>query len=109
MFLMPVPEIQVEDLKRMMDTGHDFFLLDVRQPHEYQICNLNGHLIPLNDLPIRFAELDPNKETVVYCRSGSRSAKAVDFLQQQGFKNVKNLAGGVLAWSDRVDPKMPKY
>jgi molybdopterin/thiamine biosynthesis adenylyltransferase/rhodanese-related sulfurtransferase len=104
-----VPEIQVEELKRKLDAGDDVFVLDVREPHEYQICNINGHLIPLGDLPKRVHELDSARDIVVHCRSGVRSAKAVDFLQQSGFKKVKNLAGGILAWADRVDPKMPKY
>jgi molybdopterin/thiamine biosynthesis adenylyltransferase/rhodanese-related sulfurtransferase len=104
-----VPEIQPEELKQRLDAGEDIFILDVREPHEYQICNLKGHLIPLGDLPKRVHELDSSREIVAHCRSGVRSAKAVDFLRQTGFRKVKNLAGGVLAWSDRVDPKMPKY
>src|SRR5438477_1112836 len=104
-----VPEIQVEELKKRLDRGDDLFILDVREPHEYQICNINGHLIPLGDLPKRVSELDSSKEIVAHCRSGVRSAKAVDFLRQAGFKKVHNLAGGILAWADRVDPKMPKY
>jgi len=104
-----VPEIQVEELKRRLDAGDDLFVLDVREPHEYQICNINGHLIPLGDLPKRVHELDTSREIVAHCRSGVRSAKAVTFLQQAGFKKVTNLAGGILAWADRVDPKMPKY
>ncbi len=104
-----VPEIQVEELKRRLDSGEDVFVLDVREPHEYQICNINGYLIPLGDLPKRVHELDSSREIVAHCRSGARSAKAVDFLRQAGFKKVHNLAGGILAWADRVDPKMPKY
>jgi len=104
-----VPEIQVEELKRRLDAGDDLFVLDVREPHEYQICNINGHLIPLGDLPNRIHELDSSREIVAHCRSGVRSAKAVTFLQQAGFKKVHNLAGGILAWADRVDPRMPKY
>ncbi len=104
-----IPEIQVEELKRRLDAGDDLFVLDVREPHEYQICNINGHLIPLGDLPKRVNELDSSREIVAHCRSGVRSAKAVAFLQQSGFKKVHNLAGGILAWADRVDPKMPKY
>ncbi len=104
-----VPEISVEELKKKLDAKEDFFILDVREQHEYQICNLNGHLIPLNDLPKRYQELDPNKEMVVHCRSGARSARAVTFLQQAGFTKAKNLAGGILAWADRIDPKVPKY
>jgi sulfur-carrier protein adenylyltransferase/sulfurtransferase len=102
-------DIQVEELKRRLDKGDDIFVLDVREPHEYQICNINGYLIPLGDLPKRVSELDSSKEIVAHCRSGVRSAKAVDFLKQAGFKKVHNLAGGILAWADRVDPKMPKY
>ncbi|HET9182930.1 MAG TPA: molybdopterin-synthase adenylyltransferase MoeB [Candidatus Angelobacter sp.] len=104
-----VPEISVEDLKRKLDAKEDVFILDVREPHEYKICNINGHLIPLNDLPKRVQELDPSREMVVHCRSGARSARAVGFLRQAGFQNVSNLAGGILAWADRIDPKMPKY
>src|SRR5437667_3960715 len=102
-------EMQVEELKQRLDRGDDLFVLDVREPHEYQICNLNGHLIPLGDLPNRVNELDTSKEIVAHCRSGVRSAKPVNFLRQAGFKKVHNLAGGILAWADRVDPKMPKY
>jgi len=104
-----IPEMQVEELKRRLDAGEDLFVLDVREPHEYQICHINGHLIPLGDLPKRVNELDSSREIVAHCRSGVRSAKAVAFLQQAGFKKVHNLAGGILAWADRVDPKMPKY
>ena len=104
-----ISEIQVEELKRRLDAGEDLFVLDVREPHEYQICHINGHLIPLGDLPKRVHELDSSREIVAHCRSGVRSAKAVAFLQQAGFKKVHNLAGGILAWADRVDPRMPKY
>jgi molybdopterin/thiamine biosynthesis adenylyltransferase/rhodanese-related sulfurtransferase len=98
-----------EDLKRRLDAGEDLFVLDVREPHEYQICNLGGYLIPLNDLPKRMNELDSSREIVVHCKMGGRSAKAVDFLRQSGFHKVHNLAGGINAWAERVDPKVPKY
>jgi len=104
-----LPEISVEELKRRRDAGEDIFVLDVREPHEYQICNLGGHLIPLNDLPKRVNELDSSREIVAHCKMGGRSAKAVDFLRQAGFTKVKNLTGGINAWAERVDPKMPKY
>ncbi|HEX6504837.1 MAG TPA: molybdopterin-synthase adenylyltransferase MoeB [Terriglobales bacterium] len=104
-----VPEIQVEELKRRLDAGENIFVLDVREPHEYQICNIQGYLIPLGDLPKRVNELDTSREIVAHCRSGVRSAKAVNFLKQAGFKKVTNLAGGILAWADRIDPTMPKY
>jgi sulfur-carrier protein adenylyltransferase/sulfurtransferase len=104
-----VPQMQVEELKRRLDAGDDLFVLDVREPHEYQICNIGGYLIPLGDLSKRVSELDSSKEIVAHCRSGVRSGKAADFLLQAGFKKIHNLAGGILAWADRVDPKMPKY
>ncbi len=104
-----VPAIGPEELKRRLDAGEEIFVLDVREPHEYQICNINGYLLPLGDLPKRVNELDSSREIVAHCRSGVRSAKAVDFLRQAGFKKVKNLTGGILAWADKVDPKMPKY
>jgi len=102
-------EISVEALKKKLDNKEDVFILDVREPHEYQICNLNGHLIPLGDLPKRVGELDSSREIVAHCKMGGRSAKAVAFLQQAGFKKVSNLTGGITAWAERVDPKMPKY
>jgi len=104
-----VPTISVEELKRRKDAGEDIFVLDVREPHEYQICNIQGYLIPLNDLPKRVNELDSSREIVAHCRSGVRSAKAVDFLRQSGFTKVRNLTGGILAWADKIDPAMPKY
>ncbi|MBZ5628521.1 MAG: molybdopterin-synthase adenylyltransferase MoeB [Acidobacteriia bacterium] len=104
-----LPEITVEELNRRQDAGEDIFVLDVREPHEYQICNLRGYLIPLGDLAKRVHELDSSREIVAHCKMGGRSAKAVDFLRQAGFAKVKNLKGGILAWADRVDPTMPKY
>jgi len=104
-----IPEIQVDELKRRLDAGEDLFVLDVREPHEYQICNIGGYLIPLNDLPKRVNELDSSREIVAHCKMGGRSAKAVQYLRQAGFQKVSNLKGGILAWADRIDPKMPKY
>jgi adenylyltransferase/sulfurtransferase len=104
-----VPEMQPAELKQRLDRGDDLFVLDVREPHEYQICNLGGHLIPLGDLPKRVHELDSSREIVAHCKMGGRSAKAVDFLRQAGFKKVWNLAGGINAWAEKVDPKVPKY
>jgi sulfur-carrier protein adenylyltransferase/sulfurtransferase len=104
-----VPVISVEELKQKLDAKADVFILDVREPHEYQICNLNGYLIPLGDLPKRVGELDSSREIVAHCKMGGRSAKAVAFLKQAGFKKVRNLTGGITAWAEKVDPKMPKY
>jgi adenylyltransferase/sulfurtransferase len=104
-----VPQIGPEELKRRQTAGEDVFVLDVREPHEYQIANIGGHLIPLNDLPKRIGELDREKNIVVQCKSGGRSQRGAEFLQQQGFTHVENLAGGITAWSEKVDPSIPKY
>jgi adenylyltransferase/sulfurtransferase len=104
-----VPEIEPEDLKRARDRGEDLFVLDVREPYEYRIANLGGYLIPLNELSCRLQELDPGREIIVHCHAGVRSARAVEFLHQCGFRKVRNLKGGILAWADRVDRTMPKY
>jgi molybdopterin/thiamine biosynthesis adenylyltransferase/rhodanese-related sulfurtransferase len=104
-----LPEITPRDLKTRLDRGDDLFILDVREPHEYQICNLKGHLIPLGDLSRRVSELDSSREIVAHCRSGKRSAEAIEFLQKAGFRKIWNLKGGILAWSDEVDPSIPKY
>ncbi len=105
-----VPEITPAELKAKLDAGEDIFVLDVREPHEYNICRIEGTtLIPLGQLPSRVNELNTADDIVVHCKSGMRSAKAVGFLQQAGFRKVKNLKGGILAWSDQVDPTVPKY
>src|ERR1700690_2648853 len=104
-----VPEITPRELKARLDRGDDIYILDVREPHEYQICNIGGHLIPLGDLSSRVNELDSSREIVAHCRSGKRSAEASEFLRKAGFRKIWNLKGGILAWSDEVDPKVPKY
>ena len=106
---LKVPEITPRELKARLNRGEDLFILDVREPHEYQICNLRGHLIPLGELPRRVHELDSSREIVAHCRSGKRSAEAVDFLRKAGFRKILNLKGGILAWSDEVDRSVPKY
>lgn len=103
-------EIEVTELKEKIDRGDNFVLVDVREPHEWQIAKIpTAKLIPLNDVAKRMGELNPADEIVVHCRSGVRSAKAAKLLLENGFKNVKNLKGGILAWSDKVDPTVPKY
>jgi adenylyltransferase/sulfurtransferase len=97
-------------VKAKLDRGDRFTLLDVREPYEFQIGRIpTGQLIPLGELPKRLAGLDPNSEIVAYCKMGGRSQRAVEFLIQQGFRNVRNMTGGILAWSDQVDPSVPKY
>jgi adenylyltransferase/sulfurtransferase len=104
-----VPEMTARELKQRLEQGDDLFILDVREPHEYQICNLKGHLIPLGELPRRVHELDSSHEIVAHCRSGKRSAQAVDFLRKAGFRKIYNLRGGILSWSTEVDPTVARY
>jgi sulfur-carrier protein adenylyltransferase/sulfurtransferase len=103
-------EIEPTEVKQKLDRGDAFVLVDVREVHEYQICRIpTSKLIPLGELPKRLHELDKNAEIIVHCKSGMRSAKAVDIMKQAGFQNVRNFKGGILAWSDKVDPSVPKY
>ncbi len=104
-----VPVITVAELKKKKDSKETFVLLDVRQQEEHLFVNIGGKLIPLHKLAQRVDELDPAAETIVYCRSGSRSATAVRFLQGAGFSDVKNLTGGILAWAREIDPSLPQY
>jgi adenylyltransferase/sulfurtransferase len=107
--LMSVPEIQAEDLKSRLDKGDNLFLLDVRDEYEFEISNIGGHLIPLPELSKRLDELNAQQEIVAVCKMGPRGVKAVQLLQQKGFRKVSNLRGGIHAWSDRVDRKVRKY
>jgi sulfur-carrier protein adenylyltransferase/sulfurtransferase len=102
-------EIEAEELKSRIDSGNIPFVLDVREPHEYQICNLGGTLIPLNELPSRMHELDSAREIVVHCKMGGRSRRAVELLKNAGFRKVKNLVGGIDAWSEKIDRTIPRY
>ena len=102
--------ITVRDLKTRLDKGEKVFLLDVREPHEYSLAKIEGSvLIPLGTLPTALDQLDKNHEIIAYCHRGMRSADAVGFLLQQGFSNVKNLIGGIEAWSVEIDPTVPRY
>jgi sulfur-carrier protein adenylyltransferase/sulfurtransferase len=106
----PVPEVTPVELKAKLDNGAGIVLIDVREIHEHQICNIRAAtLMPLGTLPQRLGELDPGREVIVHCKSGMRSAKACGILRDAGFRNVWNLKGGILAWSDQVDPSVPKY
>jgi molybdopterin/thiamine biosynthesis adenylyltransferase/rhodanese-related sulfurtransferase len=103
-------DIEATELKTKLDGGDNFKLIDVREPHEFQICRIPGSvLIPLGELPKRLGELNPEDEFVMHCKGGTRSAKAVDLMKQSGFKKVRNMKGGITAWSDKVDPNVPKY
>ncbi|MEX2570675.1 MAG: molybdopterin-synthase adenylyltransferase MoeB [Gemmatimonadota bacterium] len=105
-------ELSVLGLKELLDRGEPITLLDVREPYEWDIGNLGpqgARIIPLGDLPERYEEIEPDVDLVVYCRSGARSARAADYLRGKGYKRVRNLEGGILAWADEVDPSVPKY
>lgn len=105
-----VDEVTATALKEELDQGKNVYLLDVRNPVEYEISRIEGsHLIPLDQLLNRLNELDSARDIVAHCRSGARSAKAIEMLQEAGFRKLRNLKGGVLAWADDVDPTMPKY
>jgi adenylyltransferase/sulfurtransferase len=109
---MPVQspwDISVEDLKKLQDDGADFVLVDVREPHEVEICELGGKVIPLGQIAARAGELDKDAHVVVHCRSGGRSAKAVEFLRANGFENSWNVNGGILAWIERIDSSLTPY
>jgi sulfur-carrier protein adenylyltransferase/sulfurtransferase len=103
-------EVTVEELKRRMDRNESLFVLDVRNPNEFQICRIPGTvLLPLPELPGRLVELPRNREIIVHCKSGMRSAKAVQLLKENGFATVVNLQGGIQAWAEKIDSSMPKY
>jgi adenylyltransferase/sulfurtransferase len=106
-----IPQITVQQLKAKQDAHENFFLLDVREPHEVKIASLGAPLIPVGSLESRIAEIPVPKdaEIVVHCRSGARSQKAAVILKNHGFTNVQNLAGGILEWADKIDPSLPKY
>jgi sulfur-carrier protein adenylyltransferase/sulfurtransferase len=104
-----VPEITVQELKKRLDNGENLSVLDVREPHEYEVANIGARLIPLNELPERLAELDRDVPLAVHCKTGGRSARAVKLLQETGFQNAFNVEGGITAWSEEIDPSVPKY
>ena len=104
-------EITATDLKQRLDNGDDIQIVDVREANELEIARMpNTVHIPLGDVVNRMNEIDPNRETVVHCKGGVRSAKAIEALQRSGFKgNLINMKGGITAWSNEVDPSVPKY
>ncbi|MFM2306295.1 MAG: hypothetical protein RLZZ367_964 [Bacteroidota bacterium] len=100
----------VTELKQMIDNKEDFQLVDVREDHEFEVCNLGGLLIPMNTVPDNVDKIVKDKPVVVHCRSGKRSANVISYLEtNHGYTNLYNLEGGILAWADEIDPDMPKY
>jgi adenylyltransferase/sulfurtransferase len=104
-------EITVSELKARMDAGDDIQLIDVRQPDEYAVAKIEGaKLIPLGEIIGRMGEIDATRDTVIHCKMGGRSARAIEAMQTKGFKGtLKNLVGGITAWSNEIDPRVPKY
>ena len=107
---MDMKEVTVSELKFMIDHGEDFQLIDVREPHEYDIAHLDGELIPMGEIVHHTDRISKDKKVVMHCRSGGRSGQVVDYLEKKfGFDNLYNLKGGILAWSDEIDPSVTKY
>lgn len=104
-------EISVSELKARIDAGDAIQLIDVRQPDEYAFARIEGSkLIPLGEIIRRKDEIDETRETVIHCKMGGRSARAIEFLEHSGFKgSLSNLVGGITAWSNEIDPSVPKY
>lgn len=107
---MNVPQITPQELKARLDAGEDLFLLDVRELHERDICNIGGELIPMGTVVANLSRIPKDREVIVYCRSGGRSDRiARELVSVHGYTRVANLAGGMLRWSDDVDPTVQKY
>ena len=103
-------EITVKELAELKEKGEDHQLIDVREPHEYEFANIGGELIPLAQIPESEELISRDKKVIMQCRSGARSAQAVQYLENKlGLDNLYNLKGGILAWSDEIDPSVPKY
>jgi sulfur-carrier protein adenylyltransferase/sulfurtransferase len=103
-------EVTVQELKALMDSGASFQLIDVRESHEYEICNLDGELIPQAEIPHNTDKISKDKQVIIHCRSGARSGNMVQWLEKNnGFTNLYNLKGGILAWAKEIDTSMPTY
>ena len=103
-------EKTVAELKAMFDNKEDFQLIDVREPHEFEICNLNAQLIPMNEVPDNLDKISKDKPVVIHCRSGARSGRICAYLEEEyGYTNLYNLKGGIIAWAQEIDPQMPTY
>lgn len=103
-------EITVQELKQLIDSKSDFQLIDVREPHEYDICHLNGELIPMSEVPDNLERIKKEGKVIIHCRSGKRSGQIVQFLEKNhGYNNLFNLQGGITAWAQEIDPTMPTY
>ena len=103
-------ELSVNELKQMQDKGESFTLIDVREPYEAEICQINGTLIPMGEVLDRLSEIPKEGKVVMHCRSGGRSGTVIQVLEEEhGYTNLYNLSGGILAWSAQIDPSLPSY
>ena len=104
-----IPQITAKELKRRIDADEQVYILDVREPWEHKVAQIGGKLIPMNEIPQRLSEIDREREIIVQCHHGIRSQRIAEQLLQAGFPRVVNLAGGIHAWSEQIDPKIAKY
>ncbi len=102
-------EVTVREFKEMQDNGENYQLIDVRESYEFDIANICGELIPQGQVADNVGKISRDKKVIIHCRSGARSARIVQYLEQQGYDNVYNLKGGILAWSAEIDPGVPQY
>ena len=103
-------EITVQELKELKDSGEDFELIDVRKLEEFEHCQIGGKLIPMDVIPERYPEIPKDKKVIVHCKKGGRSARVIEWLQVNfGYDNLYNLKGGILEWSEEIDPSVPQY
>lgn len=102
-------EVTVQELKQKLDNNEDFQLIDVREPHEAEIAQIGGKLIPMGEVMDHLDEISRTKPVIIHCRSGARSGAIVQALEKQGYTNLYNLKGGILAWANEIDPSVPKY
>lgn len=107
---MEIKEVTVQQLKAKIDANEPFQLIDVREEYEFDICNIKGELVPLATIPQFASKISKEIPVIVHCRSGARSARAIEYLQDNGgFTNLFNLKGGIIAWAEEIEPEMAKY
>lgn len=103
-------EVTVQELKELIDSKEDFQFVDVREQNEYDFANIGAELIPMSTFRENVEKFDKERKTIIHCRSGKRSGDVITYLEQNhGHENLYNLVGGILAWSDEIDPEVPKY
>jgi sulfur-carrier protein adenylyltransferase/sulfurtransferase len=101
-------EITVQELKQLKDSKADFQLIDVREPHEFDVCQIGGELIPMGEIPDNIHKISKDRQVIIHCRSGKRSGQIVQYLEKNhGFTNLYNLKDGILGWAKEIDPSMP--